>query len=305
MRKIILIVCLLLLRTTVFAGDGYQFLRVGVTARATGLGDVFVAQPGDATTFMYNPAGLATLQGRTFAASYMNHILDIGSGFASYVQPLPRWGGNIGVGITYFTYGEFEGYDANGAATSSFHANDMAWHVFYARMLDEHVSVGGTFKYIRSTIDEFTSSAWAMDAGVQYLPEERVRLGIVLLNAGFVSDPFIRHKESLPLSLQAGVNYKLRNAPVTVNLTFTDIQNDLIKSPVVGAEWMLHESWSVRLGYSLQRDRELHAGSSDFLDRMAGASAGIGFKYDKYIVDYSFASWGIGTLNRFSIQYQF
>ena len=101
MRKIILIVCLLLLRTTVFAGDGYQFLRVGVTARATGLGDVFVAQPGDATTFMYNPAGLATLQGRTFAASY---------------------------------------------------------------------------------------------------------------------------KESLPLSLQAGVNYKLQNAPVTVNLTFTDIQ---------------------------------------------------------------------------------
>ena len=83
-----------------YAGEsGYQFLRVGVPARATGLGDTYVSQFGDVNTFMYNPAGLSKLSHRQFSAGYMNHILDIGSGFLNGAAGL-----SAGLGFKHQNY---------------------------------------------------------------------------------------------------------------------------------------------------------------------------------------------------------
>ena len=42
---------------------GYQFLEIGASSRAVGMGDAFVALVDDASAVYYNPAGLTGLDG--------------------------------------------------------------------------------------------------------------------------------------------------------------------------------------------------------------------------------------------------
>ena len=51
------------------------FLRIGVGARAVGLGESFVAVANDPSAIYWNPAGLASLQRREFAFSHVGLYL--------------------------------------------------------------------------------------------------------------------------------------------------------------------------------------------------------------------------------------
>ncbi|KAB2880320.1 PorV/PorQ family protein [bacterium] len=285
-----------------YAGEsGYQFLRVGVPAKATGLGDTYVSQFGDVNTFMYNPAGLSKLSHRQFSAGYMNHILDIGSGYAAYAQPYKDIG-VFGAGLVYFGYGDFQGYDASGYETSSFSSSDYALSLFYARQLKENVHFGATVKIIRSAIENYSSGAVAVDLGAIYvLQQYDMQLGASLLNAGFATHAFLDHKEKLPLSLQLGVSRKWNFTTFGLNLSDLNLPGNRLKRFAVSAEADPWEKISMRIGYNLQRKSELDLKGSGFLNGAAGLSAGLGFKHQNYVFDYSFSSWGIGAVNRFSL----
>lgn len=299
-RFSITILCLSI--SPLYAGEsGYQFLRVGVPARATGLGDAYASQFGDVNTFMYNPAGLSQLSHRQFAAGYMNHILDIGSGYGAYAQPY-KDKGVFGVGFVYFGYGSFQGYDAAGYETSSFTSNDFALSLFYARPLQNNVHVGAAIKFIRSSIENYSSGAVALDLGAIYvMPQYDLQFGASLLNAGFVTDAFVDHKEKLPLSFQLGLSKKWNFYTFSLNLSDLNVPGNRLERFALSAEADPWEKIVLRLGYSQQRRSELDVTGSGILNDVAGLSAGMGFKYQNYVFDYSFSSWGIGAVNRFSL----
>ncbi len=290
-----------------FAGEaGYQFLRVGLSPRASALGNGFTAQSGDVSTFFYNPAGLATLESRQVEAGYMNHILDINSGYVAIAERFEKWGGTYGAGLTYFNYGEFKGFDALGNSTSSYSSTDFSISVFHARSIDEHWSVGASSKFIYSSIQNFSSTAIALDLGVQYhLTEQNMTCGASLLNSGFVTSSYRSHADALPLSLQFGISKKLEKAPIEISLNFSDLNRPgrpiLARSKrfIIGAEWVPQKDMTIRFGYNNQRHQELNLATT----RGEGVSAGLGFRHEKYIFEYAFTSWGIGTLNAFSIRY--
>ncbi|HXS81942.1 MAG TPA: UPF0164 family protein, partial [Methylomirabilota bacterium] len=53
------------------------FLRIGVGARAVGMGETFVAVANDPSAIYWNPAGLASLQRRELAISHVQWPADI------------------------------------------------------------------------------------------------------------------------------------------------------------------------------------------------------------------------------------
>ncbi len=297
--KFLVLVFLLSVRSLQAGDNGYQFLRVGVTARATALGDAYTSQLGDVNTFMYNPAGLAELSTRQLSASYTNHLLDIGSGFIAYAQPVKDYG-VFGGGIIFFGYGDFQGYDVNGNETKKFAASDFALNLFYAHRING-IRYGANVKFIRSAIEDFSSTALAVDLGAIYTVEPwHLQVGASLLNAGFATKAFVQDKEALPLSFQIGVSKRLDKAPITVSGNFSDLNlpgaiGERLKRFSLGTEWNPNESFFIRAGYNNQRRSEMHTGA------LTGVSAGLGFKYQRYTFDYSFSSWGIGTVNRFSL----
>lgn len=288
--------------TPLFAGEsGYRFLRIGVPAKGAGLGDVYVSQFGDVNTFMYNPAGLSLLSHRQFAAGYMNHLLDIASGYGVYAQPYKDLG-VFGVGVVYFGYGDFEGYDAAGYETRSYSSSDYAVSFFHANKVRENLYSGATVKLVRSSIAGYSSGAIALDVGVIYVtPQFDAQWGASLLNAGFVTDAYIDHREKLPLSLQLGVSKKWKMTTFGLTLSDLNVAGSRFKRFVISAEAAPWEEIRIRAGYNNQRRSELDQAGTGFLKSAAGLSFGLGLKFQNYVIDYSFSSWGIGAVNRFSL----
>lgn len=308
MRKIFLLS--LFVVSTLQAGEpAFQFLRVGVTARATALGDAFTSRFGDVNTVLYNPASVAFLDSRQVTASYMDHLLDIGSGYIGYAQPWADYG-VFGSGIVYFNYGDFNGLDVNGHPTGTFGAADFSWNFFYAHHLNDQIGYGITMKYIRSAIQEYSASAVAMDLGVIYRYDPLLmQAGFAVLNLGTPTSSFIHTREKLPLRVQFGVSKKLEKAPVTLSANLVQVNGgsagDALNNFSLGAEINPRENLYLRFGYDNQRHRDLSISDDGFMERAAGFSAGFGYTYTHYTIDYSFASWGIGSVNRFSFTYNF
>src|SRR5437868_6492711 len=61
--------------------SGGQFLRVGVGARAPGMGGAFSPVADDATAIYWNPAGLAMLEKKEVSVSYNAYFKDTSSQF--------------------------------------------------------------------------------------------------------------------------------------------------------------------------------------------------------------------------------
>jgi len=298
-------------------GDkGFQFLRVGMSAKATAMGESFSAMPGDLSTFLYNPAGLNFISAngsekeRYASFTYLNHLVDIQSGLLSYGQPY-RDLGFFGAGILYYGYGDFDGYDTEGNPTGDFGVTDFSLNLFHANRVERGFTYGVNFKYIHSSIDNFSSNAIAVDVGVIYeTPVRGLTAGAALLNLGRVFDAYVDSKDPLPVSLQFGVSKKLERAPIRVNANMSDTNlegsfSDRVKRFAIGVELLPSENFALRAGFDNQKKEELDLDTDDFMDKIAGFSAGFGLNVSYYKLDYSFSSWGIGALNRLSLSANF
>src|SRR5437016_304734 len=72
------------------------FLKIGVGARAVGLGESFVAVANDPSAIFWNPAGLASIQRQEVALSAVQWPADVAYGHLTYVLPVKRLGGSLG-----------------------------------------------------------------------------------------------------------------------------------------------------------------------------------------------------------------
>src|SRR5688500_3922781 len=75
------------------------FLKIGVGARATGLGESFVAVANDPSAIYWKPAGIASLQRQEVLLSHVEWPADIRYEHIAYVLPVQRLGGSLGFQI--------------------------------------------------------------------------------------------------------------------------------------------------------------------------------------------------------------
>src|SRR5258705_994367 len=68
-----------------------QFLKIGVGARAVGLGESFVAVANDPSAIYWNPAGLASLQRQEIELSHVGWPGDINYEHVTLVVPSRRF----------------------------------------------------------------------------------------------------------------------------------------------------------------------------------------------------------------------
>ncbi len=147
-----------------FANSGASFLKIGVGARASGIGSAYTAIADDVTALYWNPAGLAQMRKKEIAATHTELFADTRYDFIGYAMPLgsviartvansdrakqsdqiatsgrqgdlPRDDKRLvfGVGATYLSQGSIEGRSENRTQTSDFSANDLAVTLGLAR----------------------------------------------------------------------------------------------------------------------------------------------------------------------------
>ena len=286
---------ILLLPSSVFAGQntGASFLRIGTGARPAALGGAYTALAADVDALYYNPGGLANLTRREFGATHAEYLLDTRFDFVGYAQPTSY--GTLALGVTRLGGGGFEGRAADRTASGNFAASDTAYALSFARGLSRRTRLGGSVKYLQSTIAGYSAQTAAFDFGAQHALSGRpLTLGLSLLNVGR-GMKFLDQRDPLPLTLYAGAAYRLLGV---VNLVL-DLRQQLHEGKVeagVGTEYAVLPSFRVRAGYASQ------AGATGSDGVLGGLGAGFGLTMKSYRADYTFTPFGaLGNVQRLSL----
>jgi hypothetical protein len=295
---------------TRYAGE---FLRIGVGARALGMGSAFVGLADDGTAAYWNPAGLATLEQRQVTAMHAEQFGSIVQyDFLSYVMPVGSPGKpkqaislslvRLGVDDIPDTRG-LTIIDANGNGKFDYPEdllvvdesrfvfdsdNDVALLFSYARDVRPGLSLGGNFKYIRQWLgDSLRSNGFGIDLGVLYVGRKGLSLGATLRDATTTrilwntgTSEFIAPSVRLGAAKTRGFKDRrhLVTAALDVQVGFSDER--LSSQAHLGAvTFEFHPG----LEYWFDRRLALRAGFE-----AQNFTAGAGIRYGKFGLDYAY-----------------
>jgi hypothetical protein len=165
-----------------------QFLKIGVGARAVGMGSAFAATADDITSIYWNPAGLASNLSNEALFNHTNWIADVGVDFAAIASHLD------GIGTIAISFTAINSIDGMMVRTveqpegtgERFDAGGIAIGLSYARQLTDNFSMGFNVKYMRESIWHESATGFAIDAGALYRIDvlNELRLGASIANFG-------------------------------------------------------------------------------------------------------------------------
>ena len=288
-----------------FGQNTYDFLRVDMSARAASLGGSFVTNNDDVDVLFYNPAGMSFLEKDPVSFSFVKHLMDINLFSLAYSTEFEDIG-RFGSAIKYINYGSFDEADEFGNRTGEFSAGELAFILGYTNEFSENFYYGANAKVIYSSIADESSSAIALDLGINYeIPNQKLNLAAAVLNLGTQLSSYIDTKEDLPLDVTIGISKRLENLPVRLSLDFHQLNKDRdelyqhLKGFSVGAEFYLSEVFTLRFGYDNEKRSDLKVGSSSGI---AGFNGGLGVKVSEYSFNYGYSSLGsIGAMHRIGL----
>ena len=308
-----------------------QFLKIGVDARASGMGGAFVAMRGSLASMHWNPAGLAYIPSMEAMFTHQEWLADLNYNHFAFAVTMEGFG-VLGASITSLTAPEeavrtVEQPDGTGEL---FNASDLAINLAYAKQLTDRFAIGGNIKYIRQNIWHSNANAVAVDIGALFTtPFKNIRLGASITNFGndmrmsgrdlkFSEDPDPNNEGNvefinanletdafpLPLLFRVGIAGELidtGNTKLTFGIDALE-PNDNSSSLNGGVELSFNETLFLRGGYAtlFRQDSE------------EGVTLGAGLQYrpwgntSKLRIDYAYGDFGLlDNVQRFSVAISF
>ena len=337
MKKIIIFSILI---TFIFSGwahaqfskrgtSGAQFLKIGVGARAQGMGGAFTAIANDASSLYWNPAGIAHIPNNEVIFAYSDWFSDINHSFVGVVYKSETLG-SFGISLTALTMGEMEvtTVDEPQGTGNYFNASDFAFGITFAKNMTDRFSFGIKVKMIRETIWDMNASGFAIDLGTIYnIGFSGLTLAMNMANFGpemnFSGSGLLSQYNANPDGGNVGpvdVNLKTTAYPLPMTFRFAlsynwdpfgesiDLvecvefvkTNDRSEALIIGVETALLDMVYVRAGFNTAQESEMQEGLS--------AGLGINFKYGDYkgTFDYAFTDYGrLQSIHRFSVGFAF
>lgn len=301
----------------------YQFLNLTTSPRQAALGGKSITlYDDDVNQVMFNPATLNADMDNHLAMNYGNYYGEASYGTASYAYTYDRHLQTFYAGISYINYGNFEGYDENGQATSDFTGNEAALSFGYAYNIPyTDIHVGANAKLITSTLETYSSFGGAIDLGFLYIDERNdVNWALVIRNIGTQFTSYSGVNEKLPLEIIAGISQELDHVPVRWHLSLENLQqwniafsnsarnetnidgtvkedkvsfvNNALRHFVIGAELFPKKAFNIRLGYNFRRAEELRIQEQR---NFSGISMGFGLKMNRLKFNYSYSRYTLAA----------
>jgi len=273
------IICLVL--PTVTSAEegsaGLAFLKLGVGARAIGMGDAYTAVDGDASSVYWNPAGIIDVENIDVTLTHTAWFQDIRYEYVGGVRSYGDYA--IGAGIAGLYMDDLERRDGPTAdPIGHFGVFDFVVTGSYARHLTDHLDVGGSFKYLHERIDDKTAKGVAVDLGGRYrIPGyDGLTAAVALLNLG-PQMKFIEEQFDLP------VMYKIGAA--------LDVPVDALRGNlVIASDVVMPADGSTKMHYGLEYEYAgmiaLRFGYRSGWDNH-NVSWGLGVKVQNFRLDYA------------------
>lgn len=269
------------------------FLKIGVGAKAIGMGESQVAAADDLYATFWNPAGLTRLHKSQLALMHNEWFAGINHEFVGIALPIGE--NNIfGASTNFLSFGEIQGRDQEGNETQIFRSYDLAIMLSYARKFGERFALGLNTKYLREQIADEYGSGLAFDFGGLY-EHSNVPLSIGF-NAQHVGPrvKYIEDSFQLPFTFRLGAAYNLWNKVCVLTMDFirpTDNDNAL----GAGMAYTIGDLLQLRAGYKYT------IGGND-LGVISGIRGGFGLTLRRFQIDYALTPFGVLELtHRFSL----
>ena len=309
-----------------------QFLKIGVGARALGMGETFAGVANDASTLFWNPAGMMNLSGISLIVSHSEWFADISHDYAGFSL---SWGNSNALGVSVIALNTPEQEVTTVAQPEGtgiyYDVGDIALGLSYARALTDRFSTGMTVKYVQQNAFNESANTVAFDLGT-YLRTgfHGLTIGMCMSNFGgrlqldgrdliatsdmnpeltgnFEVDSRLKTEAwPLPLNFRVGVAMNILGGPETLfpvgqnRLTLALDANhpkDNIERVNFGAEYAWKELLFARAGYKLNYDAEKWS---------FGGGLKLNVNHQAFAIDYALVDFGdLGKVSRFSIELLF
>jgi len=270
------------------AGGTESIFSSGAGSRALGMGGAFTAVCDDATAVYWNPAGLSCLE-QTGITGF-HSILFEGSmlDFFSIAHPTVRYGG-LGFAFLRVGTGGIQAYDDRSVSLGSFDFAQSEMIFSYGRRVPFGVNVGASLKIVTQGMGDLSANGAGLDIGALY-PVPYVKglsLGVSLRDTPGAKLKLAERVETTPRTLRFGGSYRdsLREGRDVLLLGVDAAIPEKAGTNVsVGAEYVIDRLVALRAG---MKDGKI--------------SAGAGFKWRNYSLDYSLGNSDLGNLHQFSV----
>ncbi len=227
------------------------FLGITPDARAAALGDAGVASSPDANSAYWNSAKLVFIdKDYGFSASYTPWLGKIiNDMYIFYLSGYYRIDRRqvVAMSMKYFDLGEIQFNQGPDPADQlgRYNPREMALDVTYSRLLTEHISIGGSLRYIYSNltgqlqgpnVDASPAHSVAVDMGFYYTKpytwkNSSLSLGATITNlGGKISYSDQNNSDFLPTNLRIGGAYKLEVGPMNTFTFLLDFNKLMVPS---------------------------------------------------------------------------
>jgi len=279
-----------------------QFLKIGPSARAIGMGGAFTAVANDASAAYWNPAGMVDLTRTSVALQHTFWPADISLDFASMVFTMPFLPGTWGVtarALSLDPQPERTVFLPDGTG-QEFDAGDMSFGLSYAQFFTDKFSAGGTIHFIHSGLAEKSVNTYAGDFGLIYrIGYMGMRLGMMIQSLGGKVN-YDSREAKMPTMFKVGLSVAAypRGAHSLQGVGEFAHPSDNTETVNVGAEYSFNQFLYLRGGYNMGYDTK-------------GSAAGFGLKIDTTQTsdlnfDYAWEELGfLGSAHRISMAFSY
>jgi hypothetical protein len=278
-------------------GDaGALFLRVGMGARAAGMGEGYSAVAEDASSVYWNPAAMAPVLGTNLMLMHVEYFQSVRLEQVALTHETNH--GTIGLSFTGMYMDKLERRENVPSAMplGEFSVYDISLAVGFARYITPNVSLGATVKPVYERIDNRSASGLAFDAGIYHVARiNGLKLAAVVGNLG-APMKFIDQEFALPRYVKIGGSYERESRTLRGSLLFTldgVFPNDGTPRQNMGAEYMYRRLLALRAGYKAGYDSQ-------------GGTFGLGVIWKTLEVDYAFmlTKNDLGDSHRLSLTFR-
>lgn len=227
---------------------GGAFLKIGVGARALGMGGSFTAVADEAGASYWNPAGLDLFHQTKLEATHSRLSLDRNYDTGAFAQSFGRYG-SLGVGWIRFGVDKIELRTDDTPDPDGYGRDDEdAYLVSYSKSILGSLSFGATGKYITQELLGKRATAYGADLGILLRLRNGWSMGLVTQNLDADLSWPGGHKDPLPRVTKAGFAYQTRDGRLLV--TCDRISSNQERTEIrFGAEAKPTRFWSLRAGY--------------------------------------------------------
>ena len=164
---------------------GLQFLKIGVGAKETAMGEAVSSLVNDANSVFWNASGIAYVENYEVSFSYNNWLANSKHNSAVFAFPIASF--VFAVSAASFQINEFEETtalmpDGTGRMVS---AGDYVFGLAAARRFTDRLSIGLQVKYVNEKLDDYSINNILFDVGAIYATGFRdLTLGFSLQHFG-------------------------------------------------------------------------------------------------------------------------